>query len=283
MSYQAVYADQYGNRILPCKGSSVVISCHTDSVHRTDGKQRLDTSRKGIVSLARKERISNCLGADDVAGVYAALRMIEAGVKATFIFHRDEEHGGRGSAWLAREYPDWLAKFDICLALDRRGTQDIIVAQSWSKCASDEFVQGLAEQLGMGHSKAEGIFTDSANYTDLISECSNLSVGYQHEHSTKERLDLDYLDRVIDKLIAVDWASVPVCRKPGDKGEDDLRWYSSEADYSEVDMAMNGTTFCDYCGEEFKHGYQTLENYQICGACYEAEQIDFERQHAKSS
>ena len=211
-----MYSDAYGNRILICPGSKVLISCHTDSVHRMDGKQAVSVSRNGIASLAKRETSSNCLGADDAAGIYAALRMIEAGVKATFIFHRDEESGGLGSGWLADNYGGWLGSaFGLCLALDRRGTQDVIVTQQWNKCASDEFADGLAGQLGMAHGAADGVFTDSANYTGLIPECSNLSIGYQHEHSSCETLDLNYLEAVIRKLIAVDWDAVPVVRKPG--------------------------------------------------------------------
>lgn len=215
-----VYADDYGNRLVLTPGSRVMISCHTDSVHRVSGKQRLRVSRHGLVSLSHKETLSNCLGADDCAGIYAAIRMIEAGVRVSYVFHRDEESGGNGSAWLARYYPDWLAQFDVCLALDRRGTQDVIVSQSCGKCASDEFALGLASQLAMGHSASGGLFTDSARYVDLIPECSNLSIGYQFEHSRREVLDLEYLDRVTDRLIAVDWAKVPVVRKPGDDGWD---------------------------------------------------------------
>lgn len=164
--------------------------------------------------------MSNCLGADDCAGMYAALRLIEADVKATFVFHRDEESGGNGSRWLAKHYPKWLESFDVCLALDRRGTKDVIVSQQWSMCASEEFAQGLAEQLGMGHHAADGVFTDSANYTDLIPECSNLSIGYQHEHSRMETLDLNYLEAVIARLVKVDWQALPIVREPGECGTD---------------------------------------------------------------
>src|ERR1700685_3135681 len=114
-----VFADRYGNRILLSPGSRTIISCHTDSVHTVSGKQSIKASSRGIVSLSGRERISNCLGADDAAGVYAAIRMIEAGVNATYIFHRDEECGGWGSQWLADYYGSWLSTFDVCLALDR--------------------------------------------------------------------------------------------------------------------------------------------------------------------
>ena len=215
-SIPGMYADDFGNRILPHTGAKVMISAHTDSVSRLDGMQSVSVSHGGIVSLAKGERLSNCLGADDAAGIYIALRMIEANVPATFVFHRDEETGGNGSMWLAKSYPKWLESFDICLALDRRGTKDIIVSQSWAGCASDTFAESLAAQLGMGHKAADGIFTDSANYTDFIAECSNISVGYQNEHNVCETLDLGYLERVTQALIAVDWGAVSVERKPGE-------------------------------------------------------------------
>jgi peptidase M28-like protein len=215
-----IYSDHYGNRILLSPGSKVIISCHTDSVHRMEGQQRVTVSRDGIASLDKRETVSNCLGADDAAGIYAALRMIAAQVPATFVFHRDEESGGRGSAWLARTYGEWLRQFDICLALDRRGTQDVIVTQSYGLCASERFAESLASQLGMGHYPADGIFTDSANYTELIPECSNLSVGYRREHTRDETLDLGYLELVTRALIGVDWERVAVARTPGDDGFD---------------------------------------------------------------
>lgn len=220
-SIPGMYADGYGNRLLVQPGSKVMISCHTDTVHRMGGMQRVAVSRKGVASLGSGEIVSNCLGADDTAGIYAALRMIEAGVKVTYVFHREEEIGGRGSSWLARHYPEWLRQFDVCLALDRRGTADVIVSQSWGKCASEEFAAGLAEQLGMEHKAADGIFTDSANYVDLVAECSNLSVGYKNEHSRQETLDLHYLEAVVQGLIAVDWDALPVVREPGDDGYGD--------------------------------------------------------------
>ncbi len=225
-----MYADAYGNRILNNPDSKVIIACHTDTVHRDGGMQQLQ-NRKGIVSLAIGSP-SNCLGADDTAGVYAALKMIEAGVPATFIFHRNEEAGGRGSQWLADHYPGWLATFDICLSLDRKGEFDIITSQWGGECASTEFADSLSDALDMGHAPAAGMFTDSANYTHLIPECSNLSVGYANEHTTKETLDIHYLDRLISRLISVDWSKLIVAREPGAKEEEDpLCWLDEKFEF----------------------------------------------------
>jgi hypothetical protein len=162
--------------------------------------------------------------------------MIEAGVPATFIFHRAEEIGGRGSQWLADNYPEWLGKFNICLALDRRGTEDVIVSQWGGRTASDAFAESLAEALGMGHHAADGVFTDSANYAELIPECSNLSIGYQQEHTAFETLDTEYLEKVIAALCKVDWTALKVERDPRtndwlddwDDSADDDEWFTAD-------------------------------------------------------
>ena len=206
-----IFEDQFGNRILHRPESKVMIACHTDTVHRSAGKQRL-TMCNGVVGLHASSVASNCLGADDTAGIYAAIRMIEAGVQATFIFHREEEIGGRGSLWLASNYPEWIAKHELCLSLDRRGTTDIITSQFGETCASNHFAASLGDAIGLGHSAAAGVFTDSANYAHLIPECSNLSIGYRHEHTPRETLDLDYLDRVVNRLISVDWNALTIAR-----------------------------------------------------------------------
>jgi di/tripeptidase len=179
------------------------------------GGSQLVTADGGIVRLAKEERASNCLGADDCAGIYVALRMIEAGVRnVTYVFHRQEEAMGKGSNYLANNEEAWLQHFNVCLALDRRGTSDIITSQLGEECASLEFAESLSTQLGIGHKPAVGSFTDSANYTHLIPECSNLSIGYYNEHSEDEVLDLNYLELISQRLIVVDWDSLAIKRTP---------------------------------------------------------------------
>lgn len=248
-------ADNYGNRWLIHKTSRTLISVHTDTVHRNSGMQQVVANALGVVSVAESckqqvrdeptiaellrgmglgggkkihgpksrrvyvddETKSHCLGADDTAGVYAALRMIEAKVPVSFVFHRDEETGGRGSSWVAGLYEDWLSEtFDRCVALDRRGTKDVIISQWGDQCCSLEFAFALCGALGMGHSPAAGVFTDSANYMHLIPECSNISIGYMNEHSPGETLDTRYLEELIGRLCAVEWDKLPTVRDPND-------------------------------------------------------------------
>ena len=82
------------------------------------------------------------------------------------------------------------------------------------QCCSDTFAGALASELGLGHKACPfGSFTDSANYTDFIPECTNVSVGYQKEHSSAETLDTDYLETLIESLIRADLDSLPVVRE----------------------------------------------------------------------
>jgi len=43
-----------------------------------------------------------------------------------------------------------------------------------------------------------GVYTDSAEFVDIIEECTNLSVGYFSEHTTSEKQDIDFLE-LLDK------------------------------------------------------------------------------------
>lgn len=215
--------DGYGNRWLIHPDSQTMIACHTDTVHRVPGRQKIKVAH-GVASLAPNQHLSNCLGADDTAGIYAALRMVKAGVKASFVFHRAEEIGGLGSDYIAANHADVLASFNHCISLDRRGKTDIIEHQMTGRCCSTEFALELADALDMGHKPASGTFTDSANYTGIIPECSNLSIGYANEHRPNESLDLDYLERVILRLCEVQWHKLPVYRDPNSR---DVPWWKT--------------------------------------------------------
>lgn len=210
------YVDEEGNLIISIGSSNVMWSCHTDTVHREEGKQ-LITAVDGLVALAPGSK-SNCLGADDTAGVWLMHQMITFGIPGLYIFHRGEEVGGIGSRAIAKENPEYLQGIDIAIALDRKGTGDIITHQG-TRCCSDAFAASLAEQLTGFTASPNGIFTDTANYTDLIAECTNLSVGYGGAHGPNECLDMWFLDSLFQELCDLDTTKLVVSRKAG---EDDV-------------------------------------------------------------
>ncbi len=102
---------------------------------------------------------------------------------------------------------------------------DIISSQRGGICCSKEFVKGFGEQLNdlivsplkvkEKFDSAVGSFTDTANYTDIIPECTNLSVGYFNQHSAQERQDGWWLEEIlVPALLKVDWEELPTHRKP---------------------------------------------------------------------
>ena len=202
--------------------SKVYFSCHLDSVHAKDGVQKVMFDSELNVAYKDDE---TPLGADDAAGIWIMLQLIAAGVPGTYGFHFSEERGGRGSSALARQYPEFLKQFDMAIAFDRRGTTSVITHQGFGKCSSDKFALALAAQINQGGLELApdntGVYTDTAEFVDLIPECTNLSVGYEYEHSKNEMLDLGFVVRLRDAVIAhFDPATLPIVRAPGDSGDE---------------------------------------------------------------
>lgn len=216
--------DQFGNhwRVIG-KGSPILWSCHTDTVHKGDGKQSVEYG-DGYVTTP----VGSCLGADCGAGVWLMSRMIKAGIPGTYVFHREEEIGGWGSDFIAHNNPDWLTGIKFAIAFDRKGTQDIITHQMGGRCASEAFAASLAAVLSMDHvADDSGTFTDTANYADLVPECTNLSVGYGKAHSPNEYLDCVYLVQLLKAILRADWSQL-VCERDPTVIDDteDLDWWS---------------------------------------------------------
>ena len=221
--------------------SKTLFTAHVDTVHRdtppvANGKWAAAKGRSPVAK-AGGDRVKNQfvekgdmllasgapLGADDGAGVWLLLEMMEAGVPGTYLFPRGEECGGIGSSAMAKSHAEWLADFDRCISFDRRGTHSVITHQGWGRCASDEFAEALAAALSCDTyfyaPDDTGVFTDSANFVDIIPECTNVSVGYDKEHSENETLDLRYLKALRDKCVVLDWEALPVKRVPGESDD----------------------------------------------------------------
>lgn len=204
--------------------STVLWSCHIDTVHKASSPTRQIVEYDPGTEMMYK-RDNEPLGADDGAGVWLLLEMIDAGIPGTYIFHRGEEKGGIGSKIMAKCYPDMLKKYTHAIAFDRRDTVSVITKQRGSRCCSDAFANHLAGMV-CGNDEAyllkpdpTGTFTDTANYTDLIGECTNVSIGYYNEHTGSEVLDLAYLFWLRGKMITIDVPKLVSIneRKPGEK------------------------------------------------------------------
>jgi hypothetical protein len=222
-----VVPDGFGNLTLRIGDNPHLLwSSHTDTCHRRPGAQRIVFD--GTYVTVDEPQVSNCLGADCTAGVWLMTEMIKARIPGLYVFHRGEERGGLGSAWIAKQTPNLLAGMRAAVAFDRRGTQSIITHQRGARSCSDTFAASLARALHLDHRlDPTGTFTDTANYVDLIGECTNLSVGYEHEHTEQETLNVAYLLQLRDAMLAADLDHLAFARKPGECEPDlDEGWSS---------------------------------------------------------
>lgn len=203
--------------------SKTLFSCHTDTVHHDGGKQDIvyDAEMQVIYKID-----GTPLGADDGAGCFVLLEMIKRGIPGCYVFHTGEEAGGVGSSLMAELEPEFLKQFDRAIAFDRRGTQDVITHQMVGRCCSTLFAQALADALNVANDTFSygpddsGTFTDTANYTRLIPECTNLSVGYEGEHSSGEMLDVAHLLALAVAAAKIDWDALPTVRDPEEVDDD---------------------------------------------------------------
>lgn len=205
--------DKAGNLFKRIGDAPIMWSAHTDTVHKEGGSQKLCLSGD-LITVAKP---SNCLGADDTAGCWLLCAMMAARVPGLYIFHRGEEKGGVGSSWLVENRADIVDGIDAAIAFDRRGTKSIITHQRSGRTCSDAFGLALGDTLGLGHALDDGgTFTDTANYVDLVGECTNVSAGFNGEHTSAESLDVKYLINLRDALLSVDLSNLPIKRRPGE-------------------------------------------------------------------
>ena len=196
---------------------------HVDTVHREAGPNK-------IAKDATHWRADGAaLGADDGAGVAMLMHLLHSGVPAYYIFTQGEECGGIGATWLADNWKDGLAKFDRAIAFDRRGIDSVITHQGRGRCCSDAFAEALSDALNADETLMylpddTGVYTDTAEFIEIIPECTNISVGYMHEHSDRESLDILHFAALAQRVVAIDWDALPTDRDPLDVEPVDAWW-----------------------------------------------------------
>ena len=136
------------------------------------------------------------------------LYMIEKNIPGLYYFFIGEEVGCIGSSDLADELskdgdvPPELKNINKVISFDRRGTDSVITDQFYGNCCSNEFANDLCLKLNNTNHGLKmkpddtGVLTDSAQFMGIIPECTNISVGYYDEHTTKEKQDINHLYRL---------------------------------------------------------------------------------------
>jgi hypothetical protein len=194
---------------------------HVDTVHRKEGPNKIKQTNTHWYADGA------ALGADDGAGVAMLMHLMYSGVPAYYIFTQGEECGGIGATHLAKHDATLLAEFDRAIAFDRRGIDSVITHQGRGRCCSDSFADALSNALNddmtlMYLPDSTGVYTDTAEFIDIIPECTNISVGYYSEHSDKESLDIIHFQALAERVAKIDWDVLPTDRDP--KVVDMLDW-----------------------------------------------------------
>lgn len=212
--------DEYGNYYKIIGNSNTMFTSHLDTVSRTKDKIGLVAYKKDGEEFIVSDGTS-ILGADDKAGVSVLLYMMHHKVPGTYFFFYGEERGGIGSGKVANnieKYP-FLNNIKKCISFDRKNYYSVITMQHYSQCCSDEFATSLCKEFSKGGLKMSldptGVFTDSANFTDLIPECTNVSVGYFNEHTHDEIQNITYLEKLAKACVLVDWDKLVIGRRIG--------------------------------------------------------------------
>ena len=205
--------DEWGNYYIKIGESKTIFAAHLDTVSR---------NQVDVVQVIDKQQIvtsdgNSILGADDKAGVTILLYLIKNNIPGLYYFFVGEEVGCIGSS-KASVYGTFEGKYDRIISFDRRGTNSVITFQAGSRCCSDEFAKELSSQLNNSvpnffyKPDNGGVYTDSAEFMDLIPECTNISVGYLNEHTNYESQDLYHLNKLAQAVIKVDWENLPTKR-----------------------------------------------------------------------
>lgn len=153
----------------------IALVAHMDTVFAEPPTEIFYDTRKNVMWSPQG------LGADDRAGVFCILKIIEAGYRPHIIFTTDEEMGCIGASKLA-EIPCPFKDLRYIIELDRRGFSDCV----FYDCDNPEFTD-YVENFGF--------VTEWGSFTDISEICPawgvagvNLSVGYRDEHSYTEVL-----------------------------------------------------------------------------------------------
>jgi hypothetical protein len=235
------FKDNFGN-IYVDSTSKVLYAAHVDT---TQQKNKPNIKQSLVINgntLGVKRGEGNVLGADDAVGIVVILWLLSNKVDIGAVFLRGEEVGLKGATYAATNSFSWLSKFDMCIEVDRAGTEEVITHQSPGRCASDQYAENLATQLGMGHEPSpNGVYTDNSMF-DMIPECVNLAAGYVNQHSENETCNMGYIVSLCKSLLDVDYSLLGSHRTEGDDvdGWEDSGWdydLSNDVPFSTVEEA----------------------------------------------
>jgi hypothetical protein len=236
--------DDYGNYYTIIGESDTVFTCHLDTASRTKSIVNLISYTKDGEEYIVTDN-NSILGADDKAGVVVLMYMIANKVPGVYWFFIGEERGGLGSRHVVNNIDNYefMKGKKKVVSFDRRNYFSVITKQMGVQCCSNQFAQDLCGELNKSGLKLSldptGVFTDSANFIEIVPECTNISVGYFSEHTHQEMQNMTYLEKLCKASVACDWEGLKSYRKLAFEGE-------SFKKYGKLAKQLKSTTFYNF-------------------------------------
>lgn len=241
--------DEFDNLFVKIGDSDVMFTSHLDTA--TSTLIKVNHVIEGNIIKTDEKSI---LGADDKAGVTIMLYMIENKVPGLYYFFIGEEVGCIGSKKVAdKNKIEKIEGINKVISFDRRGTKSVITYQTGRRCASDKFAEALSKELNSNESSFKyeldtgGIITDSAQFMSIYPECTNISVGYQSEHTILESQDIDHLEKLAIACTKIDWNKLPIERDP------------SKIEYKSYNHGGYSNTWDEW--DDYYSGYGSYRSY----------------------
>ena len=234
---ESLKEDEFGNLFIQIGESDAMFTSHLDTATSAN------TAVKHVIEgHIIKTDGTSILGADDKAGVTIMLFMIMHSIPGLYYFFLGEEVGCVGSRKVAATHgTSKIEGIKKVISFDRRGTESVITHQSSRRCCSDAFGNALADALNAADctfaykNDPSGILTDSLQFVGVYPECTNISVGYQNEHTFSEKQDIEHLTKLANACLKIDWSSLPVERDPSTTEYDGYGSYGGYSKYYDHD------------------------------------------------
>ena len=243
--------DAHGNYYYKIGESSAMFSCHLDTADQGQPKRITHEFVGDIIKTDGK----TILGADDKAGVAIMIVMINKKIPGLYYFFLGEERGRIGSKALAESLKKdkdnpIFKNINKVIAFDRANDDNLITHQMSERCCSDDFADDLISKMkeaGITYKKdPSGSYTDSYSFREIFSECTNLSVGYEYQHATRETQDIAVLQKLADAVLKINWDSI-VAKRDQTKTE-----YNSRGNYTRSNY--NTGRYSNYDNDDWYSG-----------------------------
>jgi hypothetical protein len=263
----------------------IALVAHMDTVFKFPVSDLYYDQRKGVLWSPEG------LGADDRAGIFAIIKILQDGLRPSVILTTGEEDGGVGACAICDKYPECpIPGLKYMIQLDRRGTNDCV----FYDCYCPEFVDYVES---FGFCERWGSFTDISFLMPQWQTVGvNLSVGYEDEHNKQEILNINPLfdtikkvkkmltekeipDFTYDELVATnstwwkkagDWFGqhCSKCKKLHSEYElFPVLGLDGKTKFYCPDCIVGNVEWCDMCGESFEVKEHT--GIKLCKECEE--------------